>query len=39
LSCYDPISTSPVPKSHLALLHHSSGYDFISTSLALAPSS
>jgi hypothetical protein len=34
LSHYDPISTSPVPKSHLDLLHHSPGYDFISSSPA-----
>jgi hypothetical protein len=31
-SRHDPISTSPVPKSHLSLLHHSSCYDLIPTS-------
>ncbi len=32
LSHYDPISTSPVPKNHLAMLHHTSGYDLILSS-------
>jgi hypothetical protein len=31
-SCYDPISTSPVPKSHIFMSHNSSRYDSKSTS-------